>query len=514
MTNYRELLRLHAGGISQRNIAASLGCSRNTVAKVLERADAQQLSWPIPETTTNVDLKDQLFPDRGEVSIRQKPDFEYIYQELEKSGVTLSLLWAEYCEKCRTGETIPYKYTQYCKLYRDYAKKHKATMRIHHKPGQKMEIDWAGDTAHIIDNITGEQIKAYLFVAVLPYSMMGYVEACLETNMENWISSHTHAFDYFGGVTRILVSDNLKTGVDRIKRSGPVINRVYQEMAEYYDTVVIPARVRRPKDKPSAEGTVKVIGTWIVAALRNQEFFSIADLNEAIRRKLEEFNSKPFQKKDGSRKSVFLSEEKHTLLPLPHNAYELATWKIATVQYNYHISVEKMQYSVPYEYIKKKVDVRMTKHAVEVFYAGNRIASHIRMRGVPNQYSTTPEHMPEKHRKYLEWNSERFISWAREIGPHTETVIKSLLFTKKIEQQGYRSCMALLKSAEKYSEERVESACGKALEYTPSPSYKIVQTILKNGSDLLPEQQKPTQKPDDQAFGFVRGAEYFGRKPS
>jgi len=510
MTNYREILRLHGLNISQRNIAASVGCSRNTVKDVLERAIMHELQVPVPDGVTNTDLKLMLYPPDPASSDRLLPNYEEIYKELEKEGVTLSLLWAEYCEQCRVANKLSYKYTQFCKLYRDYAMKNKATMRIHHKPGQKIEVDWAGDPAYIINNITGELMKAHIFVAVLPYSQYAYVEAFLDEKMESWILAHVHAFSYFGGVSRILVPDNLRTGVTRVKRSEPVINRVYQEMAEYYDTVVIPARVRKPRDKSSAEGTVNGIETWIVGAIRNREHFSIEELNDSIREKLEEFNAKPFQKRPGSRKSVFLSEELHTLLPLPQQHYELATWKTATVQFNYHISIEKNHYySVPYEYIKKEVDVRVTKHMVEIFYAGNRIASHIRSVGPSGSYSTEPEHMPEKHRQYIEWTSDRFIAWGRNIGPNTESVIKSILFSKKVEQQGYKACMALLKSAEKYSDARLEAACAKAVSYAPNPSYKIVQTILKNGSEQL--SQAPTRQKNTDSKGFVRGAEYFKR---
>lgn len=512
MTDYREILRLNDQGISQRGIAASLECSRNTVAKVLEQAKLHHLAWPLSKETTNAVLKELLFPHLMLGSMRLLPDFEHIYIELGKSGVTLSLLWNEYCEQCRLSDQIPYKYTQFCKLYREFAKKNKATMRIHHKPGEKMEVDWAGNTAQIINNITGESIKAYVFVAVLPYSSYAYVEAFLSMDMENWIMAHNHTYRYFSGVARILVPDNLKTGVDRITQHHTTINRVYQEMAEHYDTAIIPARVRRPKDKSTVEGTVGIVSTWIIAALRNREFFSLSELNQAIQKKLKEFNEKPFQKKKGSRQSVFLSEEKHTLLPLPMNTYELATWKIATVQLNYHISVEKMHYSVPYEYIKKKVDVRITRHTVEVFFSGNRIASHVRLMGSPGQYSTMPEHMPEKHRQYTQWNGERFVSWAEKMGKSTAIVIRTILASHKIEQQGYKSCMALLKSAEKYSDDSLEAACEKALTYTPCPSYKIVQTILKNKSDKQPKIKSSSPSKADSNHGFVRGADYYGRK--
>jgi len=511
MTKYKEILRLHSQGISGRGIASSLECSRNTVAKTLQNAKEHEISWPLPDEMNDDDLEKIFYPERIPTSIRMQPSYEYIHKELAKSGVTLSLLWHEYCEQCRLNQEIPYMYTQFCKMYRDFAKKTKATMRIHRKPGEKLEVDWAGKTASIIDSTTGEIIKAYVFVASLPYSSYAYVEAFLSMDMESWISAHVNMYKYLGGATKILIPDNLKTGVDRISWYTPVINRTYHEMVEHYETVVIPARVRKPKDKATVEGTVGIISTWIIAALRKQQFFSLYELNEAILEKLNEFNNKSFQKKEGCRKSIFLEEEKYTLIPLPATPYELSTWKIATVQFNYHISVDKMHYSVPYEYIKHKVDVRITKNVIEVFFKNNRIASHVRILGHPGQYHTLPEHMPDNHKQYIEWNSDRFISWAESIGPNTMIVIKAILSSHKVEQQGYRACMGLLKSADKYSVTRLEAACKKALSYTPKPNYKSVQTILKTGADkMIEESDKPTVK-DSSNFGFTRGSDYYGR---
>lgn len=319
-------------------------------------------------------------------------------------------------------------------------------------------------------------------------------------------------YQYFGGATRILIPDNLKTGVEKASWFSPTINKVYHEMAEHYGTAVIPARVRKPKDKPNAEGAVGVISTWIIAALRKQKFFTIRELNQAIKEKLKEFNSKPFQKKDGSRLSTFLEEEKPTLLPLPATPYELATWKIATVQFNYHISIDKMHYSTPYEYIKHKVDVRITRNIIEVFYHNLRICSHPRLYGRPGQYSTIPEHMPEDHKKYTEWNAEKFVAWAENIGNNTLIAVKAILTSHKVEQQCYRSCMALLKLADKYSVARLEAACCKAISYTPSPSYKSIKTILATGQDKVVAEERPSTNHESDIYGFTRGADYYGRK--
>ena len=309
----------------------------------------------------------------------------------------------------------------------------------------------------------------------------------------------------------MLVPDNLKTGVDHTQDwYTPQINRTYHELAEYYNTAVVPARVRRPKDKSGAEGTVGVVSTRIIAALRNRKFFSLHEMNQAVREKLEEHNQAPFAKREGSRSSVFQNQEKAFLQKLPTAPFELAQWKVATVQYNYHISVDKMQYSVPYEYIKQKVDVRLTKNTVEMFFNQNRIASHRRLYGYPGQYSTVEAHMPESHQKYLQWNGERFIQWAEKIGPSIATVVKSILSSYKVEQQGYRSCMGLLKLADKYSVERLENACKRALSFTPQPSFKSVKNILVTGQDKLVPEMTAT-KDDGNAHGYIRGAAYYGR---
>lgn len=511
MTQYREILRLHQQGISGRGIAASLSCSRNTVSATLTAAEALGISWPLSDSIGDRDLKEMLFPDSGLDANRKLPDFDNIHKEMGRSGVTLSLLWHEYSEACRTCLAIPYQYSQYCKLYNGYIQKTKATMRIHHKPGEKLELDWAGQTATIMDNISGEAIKVYVFVAALPYSGYSYVEAFLKMDMESWIQAHINCFDYFKGVARILVPDNLKTGVDRVSWTHAVINRTYNELAAYYDTVVIPARVRHPRDKASAEGTVGVISTWIIASLRNQTFFSLAELNQEIRNRLRDFNSRPFQKKEGSRESVFLSEEQHCLTMLPAQPYELATWSSATVQFNYHVTVDRMHYSVPYEYIKYKVDIRITRRVIEVFYKSCRIASHPRLSGHPGQYQTVPEHMPAKHQLYQEWNAARFTSWAKHIGEHTELVVKAILTNGKVEQQGYRSCMALLKAADKYSANRLENACQRALSFTLSPSYKNVLAILKSGSDKMGPKEDKDHHMGSSEFAISRGSEYYGR---
>ena len=511
MTNYREILRLNNLGILKKDIAKSCGCSRNTVANVIKEAENIELKWETASELNNNELFKRLFSGSQKKPAYKIPDWNYIHREMAKSGVTLSLLWVEYCEQCRANGETPYKTTQFYQYYSEYIQKTKATMRISHKPGEIMEIDWAGKTAFIRDTDTGHLIKAYIFVAALAYSGYSYVEAFLSEDQQAWIQAHVNAFGYFGGVTRILVPDNLKTGITKHTRHEMIVNKTYQELAEHYRTAVLPARVKAPKDKPTVEGNVGIISTWIVAALRNQQFLSLWELNAAIRSKLSEFNSKPFQKKDGSRKSVF-GEERMFLLPLPERPYELAAWKIATVQFNYHIAVENGNYSVPYEYIKQKVDVRLTKRLIEVFFAGNRIASHPRLSGRPGQYSTYEEHMPKEHREYVAWNGERFLSWAGKIGEHTKTLVRLFLSRNQIEQQSYKSCIALLKLSDTYSALRLEQACKRALSFTEHPSLKSIQIILKSGQDNLPHDEPIPGPIQISGHTFTRGGEYFRRK--
>lgn len=515
MTKYREILRLASLGINQTGIASSCGCARKTVRNVLNRAKELDIVWPLKADTTDADLEKLLFPDKYVPSVeRRYPDYEYIDKEMMRNGVTLKLLWNEYCEECRQANEIPLMYSQFCFHYQKHREKKRATMHIPRKPGEQIEVDWAGDTAKVIDPATGEIIPCYLFIGVLNYSLYAYAEAFFSMDMESWITAHVHMYEYFGGSTRMLIPDNLRTGVDHSDWYTPKINKTYHEMAEHYDTAVIPARVRAPKDKPSAEGTVGIISTWITAAIRNEKFFSLAELNREIHRRLKNFNQAPFQKKEGSRYSVFLSDEKPFLTPLPPAPYELSQWKQATVQFNYHISVDKMQYSVPYEYIRQKVDVRLTRSVVEVFYHNQRICSHKRLYGRPGQYSTMEIHMPEDHQKYLKWDGNRFISWAEKIGTSTSITVRSILSSYKVEQQGYKACMGLLKLADKYSVERLEAACNKALSYTPHPSYKSVKNILVTGQDKISTSTEvpATPQSENNAYGYTRGAEYYGGK--
>lgn len=515
MTKYREILRLKSLGISDRDIAVSCGISRNTVARVCKKANENNISWPLSENMTDKVLEEMLYPKK-EVSVSDKrmPDFEYIRKELLKNGVTKKLLWTEYLEECRQSGEDALMYSQFCYHIQQAEEKRRATMHLPRKPGEQIEVDWAGDPTEITDPETGEIIKAWLFIGVMSYSQYAYVEAFTNEREQAWITAHVHMYEFFGGVTPVLVPDNASTVVDHNNYDwySPKLIRVYHEMAEHYNTAIIPARIRHPKDKPSAEGTVGNVSTWITAALRNDQFFSLSELNSAIKEKLRKYNSNPFQKKEGSRLSLFLGEEKSLLAPLPATRFELAEWVTATVQFNYHIAVDKMFYSVPYQYIRDKVDVRLTEHTVEIFFQNERIASHRRLTGRPGQYSTVTEHMPPDHKKYLEWNGDRFRRWAKEIGPNTYKVIDSILTSGRIEQQTYRACMGIMKLADKHTRQRLEAVCKKALTYSGTPSYKGIKNLFATlrPEDLDIQDTPPEKSNSSNPYSLTRGSGYYG----
>ena len=339
MTDYRKILMLRSKGCSQREMERSKVASREKTKEVYEAADKLGLSWPLDDDITNAELEDILFPGKYKSGCRYvEPDYPYIHRELAKPGVTMALLWEEYCRKCHEAGETPYMSTQFGDKYRRWARVTKATMRIQHKPGDAIQVDWAGDTFPVYDPATGEQSSAYLFVAVLPCSCYTYAEACEEMKTEDWLSCHVHAFQYFGGVTRLLIPDNCKTATTANTRYETVLNRSYQELAEYYGTAIVPARVRKPQDKSAAEASVRFAETWIIAALRERKFFSVREMNEAIAEKLEEVNSRPFQRMTGTRRSAYLEEEKQYMLPLPAVPFEAAVWSVAKVPNDYLVS--------------------------------------------------------------------------------------------------------------------------------------------------------------------------------
>ncbi|MCR5166521.1 MAG: IS21 family transposase [Oscillospiraceae bacterium] len=506
MIDYREIIRLKTAEHSNTSVASSTGNCRSLVADVWARAQKNNLFWPLPSTLTNEVLKQILYPERQDANQRMMPDYEYIHKELAKPGVTLTLLWSEYCSSCEQAGKIPYQHTQFNELYHSFAATYKATLRLKHKPGDQMQVDWVGDTLHIFDPVTEETTKAYIFVACLPCSMYGYAEAFPDMKTPSWLNGHIHAFEFFGGVPRITVPDNCKTSTIKNTKTEVILNQSYREMAEHYGTTIIPARPLAPRDKAAIEGSVRVIETWVLASLRSRKFFSFEELNIAIRDKMKEYNERPFQKRKGSRLSAFEEEEKEFLMPLPATPYESAVWSKATIQPDYLINIGDVKYSVPHDLIGKEVDIRATDKVIEVFYHQSRVASHVRVAYSPDPVYNL-EHMPVNHRKYLQYDTDYYLEWAESIGDSTLVVTKGFLYGHKVEQHGYKSCSGLMKLADKYTPERLERACERALSYTPQPSIKNVTTILQNGQDKL-SNEKPVRKNSGQ-YGITRGSSYY-----
>ena len=511
MRDLKRILKLRFENHSQREIARILSVSRNTVRDVFDAQDAAGVYWNVACDLSESQIEEILFPKNGIDVSYEEPDYAYVHKELLKVGVTLKMLWNEYSSRCMSIHKPYLKYSAFCSNYAKYVKKNKLTMHIKHKPADKMMVDWDGKTMTVHDRALGQDVKAYLFVAVLPFSMFSYVEACPSMDSKNWINCHVHALEYFSGVPRILVPDNLKTGVIQNKKyDDPILNKSYQEMGDYYNLTIIPARVEHPKDKGAAEGSVFSIATTIIGLLRNRKFFSFEALNKAIYIELNKLNNEPFQKREGSRKSVFMDEEKDFMNPLPDSPFELSEWKMATVQMNYHIQVDKMNYSVPYEYVGKRVEVKCTKDTITVFYKKNQICEHKRLYGHRNQYSTNEAHMPKNHQLY-EWNKDRFMNWASTIGPGTVAVLNSLFNRYKIEEQAYKGCLSILKLSDKYSQARLENACQLSLSRLTNPTYKNIRLILESGQDEIKHDENNTQD-EDITYAFTRGEEYYGGK--
>ena len=465
------------------------------------------IEWPVDDDVTNVELEKLLYPERKTAgSHYAEPDFDHIHRELSKKGVTLTLLWQEYCERAYANGETPYMSTQFGDKYRRWARITKATMRVTHKPGDVMQVDWAGGTIPYFDSITGEEYKAYLFVAALPCSNYLYVEACTDMKQENWLMCHVHAYEYFGGVTRVLVPDNLKTGVTANTRYETQLNESYRELAEYYGTAIVPARVRKPQDKGLVERSVGFSTTWITAALREQKFFSFAEVKDAVYERLEIINNKSFQKRPGSRREAYLSEEKEFMLPLPKRPYEPSVWKQQKVGNDYLISDGLNKYSVPFDLIGEQVQIRLTKDLVEVYFKGSRMTSHKRLDKYSVQPVTKPEHMPSNHREYLNCNADEFKKWAATVGKYTEEVVKLFLTDGSIPEQGYKTCVSLTKLGKRYGKKKLEAACERTLAFSSFPSIRTITTLLKNSK----ESEKTVEVSDNSnKYGITRGAAYW-----
>lgn len=506
MRKIREILRLkYYCNSSIREISQSCSMGRGTVGDYLNRAKVAGISWPIPDELTDTSLEQRLFPSTAPRASETRfiPDFQEVHKELQsRKHVTLNLLWQEYKEQHPEG----YQYSWFCHSYRNWAAHLDVVMRHEHRAGEKLFVDYTGQTVAIVDRETGEIHKAQIFVAVLGASNYTYAEATLSQKIEDWIGSHVRAFAYIGGVPEAVVPDNLKSGVSKTCRYEPDINPTYNDLARHYQTVILPARVRKPRDKAKAEAGVLLVERWILAKLRKHTFFSLVDLNREIRKLLQLLNDHSFKKLPGSRKSWFEEIDRHALKPLPTSPYELAYWKIATVHLDYHVEVEGFYYSVPHSLVKKKLDIRYTKNTVECFYSNKRVASHLR--NIPRgRHATIKEHMPLNHQKYLEWTPERFKRWAAKIGPETAILTELLLIKKTHPQQAYRTLLGILRLGKSYGDLRLEAACKRAVHIN-ALSYRSIESILKNGLDQKPLPEMDSKKAPVKHKN-IRGAAYY-----
>jgi transposase len=505
MRQVYEVLRLKWGqGLSDRKIAQSLGISRPAVAEYVRRAQAAGLSWPLPEPYDEGTLERLLFPA---VSARAPaphlvPDWSTVHRELKRKGVTLFLLWQEY--KAATPDGLQYSW--FCHTYRAWAHKLDLVMRQHHRAGEKLFVDYAGQGIPVVDSHSGEVHEVALFVAVLGASNYTYAEATWTQSLPDWIGAHVRTFAAFGGVPEIVVPDNLKAAVTRAHRYEPEINRTYAALAQHYGFAIIPARAAKPRDKAKVEVGVQIVERWILARLRHHTFFSLVEVNAAIHPLVSALNARPFKKLSGSRQQLFAALDRPALRPLPAQPYEYAEWKQARVNIDYHVEVEGHYYSVPYVLVRQQLDVRLSAQVVELFHKGKRVASH-RRSPFKGRHSTVAAHMPTAHQRYAEWTPQRLIHWAAHSGPATAQVVETILASRPHPQQGFRSCLGIMRLGKSYGDERLEAACQRALTLGAC-SYKSLESILKNGLDRrpLPPPPEATAGP---AHENIRGPHYY-----
>ena len=500
-----EVLRLkHAAKLSHRQIAGALRIGIGTVTNYLTAAERAGLSWPLPTELDEAALAAKLWPPApaGEAKF-VTPDFAYIHEQLKQKGVTRQLLWDEYGQQ-HPGQA--YQYTKFCTLYGEWRRRLKATMRQTHRAGEKLFVDYCGPTVAVVNVVTGEIKEAQIFVAVLGASNYTYAEATWTQGLADWIGSHTRSFSFFEGVPALVVPDNLLSAVSKACRYEPLLNTSYYQMLAHYGTAALPARPYKPRDKAKVEVAVQVVERWILARLRQQTFFTLFDLNLAIRQLLDELNQRPFKKLPGCRRSQFEALDQPALRPLPAQAYEYAEWRKARVSLDYHIEVERHYYSVPHSLLRREVDVRLSEKTVEIFLAGKRVAGHLRS-SRQGSHSTNAEHMPKSHRAHLEWTPGRLLNWALEIGPHTRDLVKHLLWHKPHPEMGYRSCLGLLNLAKRFGRDRLEAACERAL-ILGSPNRRSVVSLLEQGLDRLPLPE-PTVAQPPLFHENIRGPDYY-----
>ena len=504
MRKIREVVRLsEVLGLSQRQVGRSVRLGQSTVWDYLVRYRVSGLSWEQVEGLDDEALEKQLFPSECGAAERNRslPDWSEMHQELKRKGVTLSLLWQEYREDRPDG----YGYSRFCDLYREWRKGLDLSLRQDYIGGEKLLVDYAGQTVPVVDRQSGEVREAQIFVAVLGASSLTYAEATWSQGLEDWITSHIHTFEAIGGVVELVVPDNLKSGVSKPDWYEPDVNPTYAEMAEHYGVAVLPARVRRPRDKAKAENGVLQVERWILARLRHQTFFSLRELNEAIAALLVELNARPLKILGVSRRELFERVDRPALRPLPASRYAIGHWKKVRVAPDYHVELEGHYYSVPYQLVKEQLDLRYTAKTVEVFRKARRVAAHCRghRRG---KHTTLREHMPKAHQKYLEWTPIRLVQWARKTGPSTAKLVEGILKGKPHPQQGFRACLGVMRLGKSYGADRLEAACLRSLALE-SYSYRSVKSILKQGLDRQPLERGESEPIPEHTN--VRGAKYY-----
>jgi len=505
MRQIREILRLAWSCSQSRSaIAKCCGVGKTTVTDTLARAVAARLSWPLPPALSDDALENLLFPSRHSPPVRHRSEPDWLalhHQLIADKDLTIMLLWQEYKSQQPNG----YQYSQFCDLLRGWRKTLDLSMRQEHRPGEKLFVDYCGRTLPIVDASTGEVREAQVFVAVMGASNYTYAEATFTQGLADWTGSHVRAFAFLGGVTRAVVPDNLRSAVKKPCRYEPLINPTYQELAQHYGTAINPARVRRPKDKAKAEVGVQIVQRFVLAGLRNRTFFSLAEANTAIKERLELLNNRPFRKLPGTRHSRFLELDKPALLPLPEAPYEYAQWKKVLLGIDYHFEVDGHFYSAPHKLRGESLLARYTETTVECFHRGNRVASHPLSR-VQGKHSTTPDHMPVAHREYAQWTPERFTAWAAQIGQSCTLAITEVLNRRSYPEHAFRSCMGILSLAKRFSRDRLEAACARAIAIRGT-NYRSIKSILENNLDAqpLPQPVQPTFINHDN----IRGPHYF-----
>jgi transposase len=503
-----EVLRLRAAGISARQIARSVGVARITVAEYCRRADAAGVSWPLPDGLDDDALDALLFPPAAPGAERPVPDWAAVHKQLRsrRHHMTLRLLWLEWREQHPDG----WAYSQFCEHYRRWLATKDVVMRLSYRAGERMFVDFAGDKATWCDPETGEVHEAEVFVAVLGCSGMLYAEATRGQDLGSWVGAHIHAWEAYGGVSEVTVPDNLRSGVTKACFYDPELNPTYAELAGHYNTVVLPTRTRKPRDKAAAEAGVLTVERWVLAPLRNRQFFSLADLNRAIAAEVDKVNARAFRGEPTSRKDLFCDLERPALTPLPAARYELAEWKKVTASIDYHVEgPDKKFYSVPYQLVRQRLELRASATTIEVFKSGRRVASHVREYG-RRRYVTDPAHMPASHRAHAEWTPSRLIEWGRSVSHDTGTFVEALLESKPHPEHAYRACLGLKSLGGRYGHDRLGAACARAL-VVGAISYSSVKSILAEGLDRLPV-PGAEHAPPPPSHENLRGAAYWGEE--